>query len=266
MIGATTLLPEIPEGLGLALNVVKIDARDMSEGGEVYPIRGGGGNKVGLGKVALYKLAAVAGISWASDQSGRLDTRTDDRYCEWRAVGWYTDPFTNRVRWFVAERVIDIRPGSSLYMQWLNDARKKAERDLKTDDADAVEARAIATLQRRLDEFTPHLVSQCETKAQLRGIRAALSLHTSYTKAQLEKPFVVPTVLAAAESIKDPTLRNEMIRRRVEAAMGLRDTLYGAPSQLAHQGGARVENPLPAPRAVPTAPNTEPLDDDDLAE
>lgn len=266
VLGGTTLLPEIPEGLGLALNVVKIDSRDSADGGEVYPIRGGSGNKVGLGKVALYKLAAVAGLNWSSDQSGRMDAGSDDRYCHWRAVGWLTDPATNRIRWITAEKVIDIRPGSSLYQQWLNDARKKAAAQLKTDDAALIEERAVGALQRRLDEFTPHLASQCETKAQLRCIRSGLGLHTSYTKAQVDKPFVVPVLVAAPETIKDPALRSEMIRRRTEAVMGLRDTLYGQRSQLPSQGGVRVDAPLPPPHAVPHAPTQEALDEDDLVD
>ena len=268
MVGPGTILPDVPEGLAVAFNVVRIDSRPMSEGGEVYPIRGGG-NMVGLGKTALMKLSAVAGINWSSDQSGRLDAGTDDRYVHWRATGWLHDPFTNRVRWFVGEKVLDVRPGSSLYRTYLGEARRKAQKDLpKNASAEEINARALDGLRRRLEELTPHLTSHAETKAQLRGIRQVLALHTAYPKAQLDKPFIVPLLVSAPETIRDPVLRERMMERRIEAAMGLGAALYGGPmrSQLASQGGMRVDTPLPAPIPVPSEPSNEPVDDDDLVD
>src|SRR5215467_7270088 len=39
LIGAGTIMADVPQGLGYAFNVVRIDARPMNEGGEVYPIQ-----------------------------------------------------------------------------------------------------------------------------------------------------------------------------------------------------------------------------------
>jgi len=266
LIGAGTIMADVPQGLGYAFNVVRIDARPMNEGGEVYPIQGGQG-KLGLGKVALYKLATLAGVNWSADESGRMDDGRDDRYAHWKAVGYVLDPFTNRMRYFVGEKVMDVRPGSTQYRTYLNEARRKARKDLGKDADDAaVEDRARGALQRRLDELTPHLTSHAETKAQLRAIRSGLGLHTSYTREQLAKPFVVPTLVSAPETIQDPVLRRDMMRVRIEAAMGLRDTLYGrGRGQLASQG-ARVENPLPPPQPAPNEPSTDPVDEDELVE
>ena len=53
---------------------------------------------------------------------------------------------------------------------------------------------------------------KAQTGAILRVIRALLGIKGTYSKAELEKPFVVPTVTFAPD-YTDPTVRNAMLQQ-----------------------------------------------------
>jgi len=246
IIGAVTALARVPQGWGLAMNVVRIDTRDMNAGGEIYRIAG---ERYGLSKAAIYKLCATAGLSWVPEEGGRQDDGRRGDFCHWRAVAKVRDLTSGAERKWAGEKVIDLRPGTSLYKQWERAAAEKAAKDRRPEQAEAY-------FQRRLDEYLPHITSQAETKAMLRCARAALALLTAYNMDTLKRPFVVPMLVRDSSTIEDPELRKEVIRMEQMHAMGLVPTLYGQrPPQRVHQ---------PAPYAAPPVPaEPAPLEDDD---
>jgi hypothetical protein len=64
---------------------------------------------------------------------------------------------------------------------------------------------------------------KAQTGAILRVIRALLGIKGTYTRAELEKPFVVPTVIFAPD-YNDPTVRNAMLQQGMQS-MG---TIFGS--------------------------------------
>lgn len=70
-----------------------------------------------------------------------------------------------------------------------------------------------------------HMAAQCETKALLRALRAALGLKGSYTPQELGKPFAVALVVL---NTTDPELKHALIQRYATG----HDALFGSTPQL----------------------------------
>ena len=96
-----TVLDQVPPMHRVSVRVVQIDPKT-----ETYPIPGG--DKVGLGKTALDKIAAAAGISWSPERCGQIDSYNDPHRCKYRAVCTVQD-FDGRRRTVFAEKEVDLR-------------------------------------------------------------------------------------------------------------------------------------------------------------
>lgn len=212
LVAPSTVCGSLPEGCEAALAIVPINVE-----GETYDIPGG---KRGLAKVALNKIAAAAGISWDPHLSRRLDNGSDPNYVHYRAVGWYRAFDGSRVG-IQAEKEMDVRDGSPQVLALFDKARAKG-RD--------------ATQQIR--ELRLHILGHAETKAQLRAIRA-LGLRTSYTREELQRPFVVARIVFTGKT-DDPQLKQLFANRTADAFLGASTALYG--------------NAAPAALPAPTAP------------
>ena len=267
VLGGSFVLPNIPEGFAVAMTVLRIDARGMADGGETYKV---GDNKLGIAKSAVFKFAAAAGVNFEPSESGRLDDASIEAYCHWHAVATVRDVMTGNVRKIVADKVIDLRPGSTLYRLWQRNAEERAKKWNKPEQAEAL-------FERRLSEFMPHITSMAETKAQLRCIRAALGIQSGYSAAALAKPFVLPVLVIAPETIKDPATRERMIEMRLAHAMGIGQVLYPQrPSTAALTPPQQPIAPTPPPpvrqakpprveqQPPPAEPEQGPPDTDDM--
>jgi hypothetical protein len=96
-----TILDGVPPMHRVSVRVVQIDADT-----ETYPIPGG--DKVGLGKTALDKIAAAAGINWIPERCGQIDGYNDAHRIKYRAVCSIQD-FDGRRRIVFAEKEVDLR-------------------------------------------------------------------------------------------------------------------------------------------------------------
>jgi hypothetical protein len=96
-----TVLDQVPPMHRVSVRVVQIDADT-----ETYPIPGG--DKVGLGKTALDKIAAAAGINWIPERCGQIDGYNDAHRVKYRAVCTIQD-FDGRRRIVFAEKEVDLR-------------------------------------------------------------------------------------------------------------------------------------------------------------
>lgn len=206
----------IPPMHAITLRVARLDP--TPERGDVYVDRQfcKEGERA-LTKVALLKLWNLAGGTLVTAECGRTDDRLRPHYCSWRFVGDLRQMDGTRVR-YVGEKEIDLADGTPAAAKALG----------KNNNPDNL---ANARL---------HLASNCETKALLRMVRAALALRSKYTAEELAKPWVVPALVA------QPDMSDPEVRRMVAAqSLGLEAALYGpAP-------GAPSVAALPAP-APPT--------------
>jgi hypothetical protein len=99
------VLDSVPVMHRVSVRVVKIDPE-----AETYPVGkdARGVEKVGLGKTALDKIAAAAGISWIPERCGQIDQYRHPHRVKYRAVGMIRD-FDGRSRVISGEREVDLR-------------------------------------------------------------------------------------------------------------------------------------------------------------
>lgn len=199
LVSPATVCGALPPGCAVALSVVQVD-----EAHETYDV---GGGKLGLGKSALDRISAGAGISWDAHQSRRLDDGSDPHYCAWQAVGTYRR-FDGTECQVIGNKEMDLRPGSPQVIALEERAKKKNR-----------------SADQQVREMRMHIVGHAETKARLRAIRS-LGIRSSYEPAELRKPFVVARLMWTGQS-DDPELRRAFALKQADAMLGGVKALYG---------------------------------------
>lgn len=223
LISPATTCPSLPEGFEVATQVVLVDvANETYAYGEAY-------GKRCLGKTALDRIAAAAGISWSS-------TRTDDRrhpyYCEFVAYGQYRQ-FDNTSVQISGGKTLDLRDGSL--------------------EAAALKPGDLGQKRRRITAL-------CETMARLRAVRS-LGIRAAYAPDELARPFCVARIVFTGRT-SDPELRRAFALMGAQAALGAARTLYGpppmlpvAPTPMAFDDEPdELEVAAPPPTALPARP------------
>lgn len=200
LVTSATAVGELPPGCTLALSSVFVDPAR-----ECYDLPGG---KKGLGKVALDRISASMGISWDPVRSRRLDNGSDPHYCHYLAVGHYRS-FDGSPLTVTGEVEIDARDGSPQF----NEIREKAERANRADGGAS-----------QILELRKFILRHAQSKAKHRAVRS-LGIQTSYTAAELEKPFVVARPMFTGHS-EDPELRREFAKMSAAAMLGGIASLY----------------------------------------
>lgn len=218
LVAPQTAVGVIPEGCSVALAAVVIDVAN-----ETYPIPSS--SKRGLGKVALDRIAAGAGISWDPRLSGRLDDGSDPHYCHYRAVGTVRE-FDGTTRTLVAEKEVDVREGSPQVDAIVERCVRKIQRDNPRVSEAEAQRRGREAGENQIREIRLHILGHAETKARLRAIRT-LGIRTAYEPDELTKPFVVAKVIWSGRT-DDPVLRREFARNQQLAMLGATAALFGA--------------------------------------
>lgn len=223
LVSPATTVGELPAGCVLALSQVVIDPDT-----ETYNLAG----KRGLGKPALDRIAAAAGISWHPAECGRLDDGSNTHYCHYKAVGSYRS-FDGSRQVVSGEVEMDMREGSPQ----VDEIRTKAE------EATDAKRRAEGG-SRQILEMRKFLLRHAESKAKNRAIRE-LGLRTSYSPEELAKPFVVAKVMFIGHS-DDPEIRREFARATATAFLSGTATLYPSAPQLPsrHVSGGHAPPPV----------------------
>lgn len=231
LISPATSVGALPEGCAIVPTLIKVDPADT------YKIAS---DTFGLTKTALNQIAAALGISWDPTLSTRLDDASDPNYAHYRAVGHYR-AFDGQVQTIMGEKELDARDGSPQIA--------------------SMSAKRIAGLRE-------HVLSQAQTKAQLRAIRS-LGVRTSYTADELLKPFCCARIMFTGQT-KDPALRLEFARMTAESFIGGKEKLFGAGASQARDVdepvaphsppavGVVSEAPEDRPRATPHVDDPEP--------
>lgn len=200
LICPTRYIDHVPQYQAVSFRLVFLGDDD------IYEPRGFGQIEVNGQKVqgyapkgdAVMKLARESAVQILPSQ--RLDDRTDAHIRHYRGNvvmrGMHgRDIPTSK------EREIDLRPGAAEFEKMKDNQKREARVSI-----DRV----------------------CETKAQLRAIRAALGLKQAYTAAELARPFVI-TILVANLDASNPVHANLAAAH----ALGVTDKLYGQRPQLA---------------------------------
>lgn len=202
---------QLPEGCSLVLSQVLVES-----GTETYEIPGG---KLGLGKVALDKIAGAVGLSWDPVGCRRLDDGSDPHYCHYQAVGRLRD-FDGSERVLTGEVEIDMRDGGAeVESVRLREAKKKAAQGANyRGDGGASE----------LAQVRKFILRHAESKAKNRAIRG-LGVRPAYTQAELQKPFVAARVQFTGQT-NDPELRKMFAEKTAEAFLGAKQAAYGGAS------------------------------------
>lgn len=185
-------------------------------GPECYKGKFCGANERALGKVALDKIQAAAGVQ--TIYRLRLDDRSAPYYCEIEVQLGMQD-FDGTTRVVTRARAVDLRDGSPDAMTMLGWENGKV---------------ALAQARGKILEL-------CETKAGLRALRTLLSIKQKYTVEELSKPFVVPKLVPALDP-SDPDQKAALIRM----AEGGNRALFGPPA-----GEARQLREVNQPAVIP---------------
>ncbi len=211
----------VPEGVAVALSPILVDVDT-----ETYPIPASANR--GLSKIALDRIAAAAGLSWDPVQTRRIDDGSHPYFVHYQAVGSVRD-FDGSVRTYKAEKVLDMREGSPELETLVSISEAKLKKEGKV-SAREIPAAARAKAENQIRQIRAHIIGHAESKAKNRVIRA-LGVRTSYTAAELAKPFVVARPVYTGES-SDPDIARENAAAIRSAFLGAQAALYPAAPQL----------------------------------
>lgn len=197
---------------GISLRVVTIDAttNKYGAGAEVYrDSKFCEKDEVALGGVALNKIASAAGVDII--ESVRTDDRSDPNYCEWRVTVGMRD-FDGTWRQFTKSKQVDLRDGAPDTFK-----PEKNSEGFKTGKLVKLDPSAIGQARR-------HILSNAETKAFFRALRALLNLKQKYKVSELAKPFLVPKLVPMLDP-NDPDQKKALIDMAVNGGR----RVFGAP-------------------------------------
>jgi len=276
LVAPATECGSLPPGCDVAVSLVWINPDTSKEGPkDVYPVGGGDDEdlgQVGLAKASLDRIFSAAGISWDSEKSGRLDNGRDPNYCLFQVVGFIRN-FDSSVREIFGTKEMDLREGSAQVealferyraklKKWEGHGKAKGWSQPKSPEA-------------QIREMRLHILGHAETKARLRAGRT-IGIKTSYSKAELQKPFAVARLMFTGHST-NPDLARLFAEKTADAMLSGMHGLYGRDLRQVPQMGAALppapsarvvaslgESPLGRLPAPPIGNGAEPLDDDDF--
>lgn len=186
---------------------------------ETYRIPGR--SQVGIGKNALDRIAAAAGVRWNPHLCGRVDNGQDPNLVEYQAVGTVLQ-LDGTERMITAVKRIDLRADTSLPVEkWGSDAQEIARVAAK---AEPPREPWPQILQQR-----QHILSLAESKAKNRAIRS-LGVRTAYEPGELSKGFAIMRLQFTGRSA-DPDVEREVSMMIARRALGASAMLYGPPSE-----------------------------------
>lgn len=220
LVSPATSCGVVPEGCAVAMSLVKVDPNPDNK--EVYQVTGG----LGLGKVAINKIAMAAGVSWDPRLSMRLDNGRDPYVCRFQAVGTVRH-FDGTELTIMGTKEMDLRPGSA-QVEALESRYKAAVEKWERGGRKGYEPKPPDAQIREMRLF---IEAHAETKARLRAIRA-IGIKTSYAPQELAKPFAVARLMFTGQS-SDPMLRMMFAQERARAMLMGKSMMYGQqPMQL----------------------------------
>lgn len=183
---------------------------------ETYRIPGR--SQVGIGKNALDRIAAAAGVRWDPRLCGKVDDGADQNFVEYQAVGTVLQ-LDGTERMITAVKRIDLRADKSLPVEkWGSDAQeihRNAAKDNRDPWPQILQARQ-------------NILSLAESKSKNRAIRS-LGVRTAYEPGELEKGFAIMRLQFTGRS-EDPEIEREVAFMVARRALSSSTMLYGPAS------------------------------------
>ena len=201
---------------------------------ETYGIPGS--TKLGVGKTALDRIAAAAGVRWNPHLCGRVDDGTSPYVVEYQVFGT-VQQLDSTERPITAVKRIDLRAEKQLPVeQWGTDAQEIARIAAKAKDSEGNPAPRDPWPQ--IIQARQHILSLAESKAKNRAIRS-LGVRTAYAAEDLAKGFAVVKLQFTGQS-KDPEIEREVSLMIAQRALSSTSLLYNGKAQLASRSVPRV--------------------------
>lgn len=237
-----------------SVEVVQLDASQGS--GDVYVQtwkKDGQGNYTipkdfSLAKPALLKLATCAGIVWDMMNTKRVDDGHDRNYVCYQAVGSLQ---RSDGRWIPLKNMYEV--DIEVIREELVDQYTKKCKDWNQTEEYKIDW-IKESVRRDVLKKRKHKLRLAESGAMMAVIRSLLAIKSHYTKAELDKPFVVPRVVFNPDT-EDPEIRKAIL---TEGKAAMRSA-YGPDWE--------EQFPTSTPIDVPAIPSTNPMsevDDDEV--
>lgn len=203
VLAPTTTVEQISPFHRLRVSEVKISAAPAD--GDVYEEKNAGSGRYALHARALDKISQAAGIMWHPTLCGPQEVRRD--YVRYRAVGLIRDASG---QW----RILPVGTKEI----WAEDEEAEFRR---SNAASRLAGQALENyVAKQVTYANQHRLAKAETKAKNRVIRAALAIKSTYSAAELQKPFVVPHIDFSPD-YSDPQIKQVMLLAAARAQADL---------------------------------------------
>jgi len=224
----STLIGSISPLQKLSIEVLQIDPEpNNGEVFEVGNVKGKDGEwekRYSPTKTALDRIAHTVGISWIPEQTRRIDDRSNPKLTEFKAVG-ILKKSDGTVQILTGTKEIDLDAMEIELTFKLEESARQGKLKEGNEVLKFGTQKCNEYIQRRVTkrmiELRKFKVPIAESGAKNRAIRS-LGLKSSYSEADLKKPFVVPRIDFNPEvALADPELRREIIRESMAAGVQL---------------------------------------------
>ncbi|MCB2297768.1 hypothetical protein [Clostridium tagluense] len=222
-------MQELSDMYKIIVNEVQI-SNDVANGDVYVQTKGYNGNedKLALNKTALSKLMSAAGIQILSSKS-IIPSTTLAAIEMAKAIGKVV-PYDTRD---TAHEVTILVPVASGQFRTVTATNEIIIEDLKAEymeqkknlkvyvdkkQVPATEEEKVDAVEKQLTQFLSHKRGQCETKTLNRALREAMGIKPTYTKAELQKPFIVAHVVP---NLANPELKKVMISQYADSMSNL---------------------------------------------
>jgi len=270
--GANILLPSIKIG-NLSpwheLVLEEIYLSTETKDGDIYVQQQGDKPRYAITNQGLIKLGTCAGIMWHPTESKRLDDRSDRDYVSFRAVGGVRktdgEPYFEKAEYDLDFEVV-IEEIETQYEEKAKSYIKNETKFFIRMSEDEREAYIEKCIRRDILQKRKHKAKLAETGAKNRVRRSLLGLKSTYTKAEISKPFVVPRTVLRPD-YNDPEVKKLMMQASVKSITSVYGGLPDFPQiELPHEQAINdVAEPM-AEGAIDITPDEgqEPFDTEDL--
>ncbi len=180
--------------------------------------------KYALTKQALMKLSSCAGIMWHPTETRRTDNRSDKDYISYQAVGGVRKSDGAWI-FFKSEYDLDFE----VIEMEIEESYRKKQAGYESDQenkwwpkmtSEQQEAYIQGCIRRDLLQKRKHKLKLAESGALNRVTRTLLGIKNTYTRKELESPFVVARVVFKPD-YNDPAVRRQLTQASISAVTNI---------------------------------------------
>lgn len=266
VLSPVTQCPNLPPFHEVAVSSVKADCEVNSNGfpvrpGEIYKISK---DSYGLGKPFLNRVKRSVGVVWVPEQCGRRDDESDPYFVRHFSFG-VVQKFDGGIETIKGTKTLDLRDGSARVKKIIAKKVASAIYDLKYDAQNKnfrITDEMIAKTRKEAEErawddinaMRAEIETLAETGSEMRALRS-LGMKTSYTLKELQKPFVIFSLVVTGKH-ENPEFERMFAEKAAEKALDSRRTLYGSTPEPMTIPSHVLEQPVPRRTAPPPVGST----------